>query len=122
MEADRKTVVVPEMLMRSLPTGMICCVALANANCMSVIAPLFGKVGTVAEVVLIHPSKIVTVLAGTIAILPHTSQSPAVREMLVMFAGVAVVNETALPCKTVEDINSPTLPAVALPVVVSPGY
>lgn len=50
-------------------------------------------------------------------IAPKTSQSPAVRLMLVQFAGVAVVSATAVP---VAVTYSPTLPAFALLFVVVP--
>ena len=47
----------------------------------------------------------------------QTSQSPAVREMLVMLAGVPVVSETADPLAIIDWINSPTLPAFAPTVI-----
>src|ERR1700761_2316548 len=51
---------------------------------------------------------------------PQTSQSPAVREILVMLAGVAVVSEIAPAELMLLDMNSPILPAVALPPAVVP--
>ena len=41
---------------------------------------------------------------------PVTSQSPAVREMLVTVFAVNVVSETADPLESVADMYSPTLP------------
>jgi hypothetical protein len=58
--------------------------------------------------------------AGIVAPTAETSQSPAVSEIDVMFAAVAVVNATELPDETVETIYSPTLPAFALLFVVVP--
>ena|SRR5882672_3490279 len=40
--------------------------------------------------------------------------------MLVIFAAVLLVRETAAPERTVDEINSPTLPAAALSLVVVP--
>ena len=55
---------------------------------------------------------------------PKTSQSPAVREMLVIVfpdtADTAVVRDTALPTGTEEVMTSPTYPAVAESFVVVP--
>ena len=53
-------------------------------------------------------------------VLPNTSQSPAVKEMLVMVAAVAVVNVTALPETRVLVTNSPTYPAGAESFVLVP--
>lgn len=87
-------------------------------NC--VIAPLFGIVGSVAEAVLIAPTIPVIVPEGLNATFPYTCQSPAVNVMLVIFAATFEVKATADPTKTVDDINSPTLPAAALLFVVVP--
>jgi hypothetical protein len=62
----------------------------------------------------------VVVPAGLVATVPHTSQSPAVKEIDVTFAGVPEVNETAEPTRIVEEIYSPILPAFALLFVVVP--
>lgn len=51
---------------------------------------------------------------------PVTSQLPAVRDIEVTFAGVAVVSETAEPLSMEELINSPTEPAAALSFVAVP--
>lgn len=48
---------------------------------------------------------------------PNTSQSPAVREMLVILVGVLVVRETV---PEVEVMSSPTLPVAALLPLVTP--
>jgi hypothetical protein len=52
---------------------------------------------------------------------PVMSQSPAVKEMLVIFAITLVVSETAEPTTIFDEINSPMLPADALPFPASPG-
>lgn len=58
--------------------------------------------------------------AGMKNILVHISQSPAVSEMLVRFTPVPVVMVTAEPLATMLEMNSPTLPALALPTAVVP--
>lgn len=55
-----------------------------------------------------------------IFITPVTSQSPAVREMLVTVFAVNVVSETADPLARVADTYSPTLPAEAFDASVTP--
>jgi hypothetical protein len=57
---------------------------------------------------------------STNPVLPKTSQSPAVREMLVTFAVVRVVSVTALPEAKVLVTNSPTYPAGAESFVLVP--
>ena len=79
------------------------------------------SVGRVADVVLIPALlAVVVVLVKFQFTLPSTSQSPAVREMLVTLAVVTVVRLTALPVATRELTTSPTLPADALPTAVVP--
>ena len=51
---------------------------------------------------------------------PPTSQSPADRDMEVTFAVTLLERETADPTETVALTYSPTIPAAALPPVVSP--
>lgn len=89
---------------------------------MTATAPASGIDGEVAEVVLIQPRISVTVVAafGANPTQPHTSQSPAVSEMLVTLAGVPLVSETAEPNATVDSITSPTEPAAALLFVFVP--
>src|SRR5271154_1513922 len=66
----------------------------------------------VAEVVFIEASCApVTVGVPVKLIIPLTFQIPAVREIDVIFAGVAVVSETAEPEATVALICSPMKPA-----------
>lgn len=55
-----------------------------------------------------------------VPILPHTSQSPAVRLIDVTLAATLVVSATGEPSGTVAEMNSPTLPALALLFVVVP--
>ena len=68
-----------------------------------------GKAANVALVVLIEVEVLVPVIAPPpYYTMPVTSQSPAVREMLVMLVCVLVVSATALPLTTVLDTYSPT--------------
>lgn len=53
---------------------------------------------------------------------PYTSQSPAVKDMLVILAPVDVVRLIAEPEAIEEAITSPILPAVALSLVAVPRY
>lgn len=72
----------------------------------------------VALVVDMAISKLkLTVRAPPMQATPDTSQSPAVKEILVMLVAVALVSETPL---AVDLTYSPTLPAVALLTVVTP--
>lgn len=77
----------------------------------------------VAEVVEIEDDITVTLVlaAGVNAPIADTSQSPAVRDMLVMFVSVLVVMPTDAPLSTAEEISSPTSPAFALLLVVTPS-
>lgn len=79
----------------------------------------YDAAGIVAEVALIPDTADVmfVVAAGIKTMLPCTSQSPALRLMLVMFAGVLVVRETPVP---VLEMYSPTEPVLALSPVVVP--
>ena len=106
-----------------VPTGIACCWAAADTEYRKInSAPEFGSVGLEALVVLIQPAKelIVVVPAWSKQMFPRTSQSPAVRLMLVTLAAVPVVSDTALATSTVLSISSPTLPAAALSFVVVP--
>lgn len=58
--------------------------------------------------------------AGIYPTRPLTSQSPAVKEIDVIFVPVPLVSETGAPEPTVEAIYSPTLPAPAESFVVVP--
>src|SRR5487761_798640 len=86
-------------------------------------AEVSESVGSVADMVLIpnFMSVIRVVPAGAKATAPLTSQSPAVREIEVTFAGVAVVNATAEPAAILGEVYSPTLPAFALPAAAVAG-
>jgi hypothetical protein len=86
-------------------------------------APLFGIVGMVALDVVSHPvhDTWVVLPPGFVARVPQTSQSPAVREMDVTLKAVTEETDTAEPTRTVDEINSPTLPALALSLVEVPG-
>jgi len=78
-----------------------------------------GAAAEVAVVVLMLESKlVVTLLVPENVMLPHTSQSPAVKLMLVILAAVEFVSET--PDGTEDVMYSPTLPACALLFVVVP--
>ncbi len=79
-------------------------------------------IGIVADVVLIHASTelVVVAPAGFSANVPHTSQSPAVSDIDVMSAAVAEVIDTAAPANTVDEMNCPILPAEALSFVAVP--
>ncbi len=79
-------------------------------------------VAKVADVVLLDPLTSVrdVVEAVTNASVHDKSQSPAVSDIDVIFAAVTVVNDTAEPLVTVDEITSPTLPAAALSFVVVP--
>ena len=74
-----------------------------------------------ADVLEIHPTFIIVVVAAFPAKItfPQTSQSPAVSEIEVIFAGVAVVKAVDDEATTL-DTNSPTLPAFASLFVVVP--
>lgn len=63
---------------------------------------------------------VVVVAAGFVETFPSHIQSPAVKETLVTFVAVLLVSATALPTKTVDEIYSPTFPAVAFPPFVTP--
>src|SRR6202000_1953074 len=78
-----------------------------------------GKVPTTPEVVDIAPSWFdrTVVPAGLNCTTPSTSQSPAVREILVMLVCVPLVIATE---RALDEIYSPTLPALALLLVVVP--
>jgi len=84
------------------------------------------KLFKVSFVVLMPPALEVKFVVDVLLIptIPKTSQSPAVREILVIVlpetAVVAVVRDTAEPTATDEDITSPTLPALTLLFVVVP--
>lgn len=84
--------------------------------------PPFGAEGCVADVVLIDPCNALCVVVplGMVPTEPHTSQSPAVREIDVTFIGVPDVIDNGEPCDTVLETYSPTLPAFALLFVVVP--
>lgn len=86
------------------------------------IAVVCGVAGKVADVVLIHAPAFAVVVdpAGRNETCPHTSQSPAVKLMLVTLAAAPLVREMADPLATDDVTNSPTLPAFALLFVVVP--
>jgi hypothetical protein len=84
--------------------------------------PLFGALGSVALVVLIAPIVLncVVVPAGFVPIDPHTSQSPAVKLIDVIFVATALVKATGDPTGTLDETYSPMLPELALLLVVDP--
>jgi hypothetical protein len=84
-------------------------------------APPLGAVGVVAELVLIQLWTFVVPLPEMVsATLPAHVQSPAVNVTLVTFAATLFDTVTADPASTVDETNSPTLPAFALLIVVVP--
>ena len=119
----RNTVVVEATLILRVPTGSVCPKPVVNVKVRSMVPPSFGNVGCVADVVEIEPLIVDCVVDpfGRVETEPHTSQSPAVKEIEVILAGVLVVNETAEPEATLLDNNSPTLPAAALSLVAVAG-
>lgn len=86
--------------------GMMICEKKGDAACTALVV-----------LMLVARNWITVPAAGFVTTLPHTSQSPAVRLMLVMFPFDPEVNDTAVP---VAVTNSPTLPAFALLFVVVP--
>lgn len=77
------------------------------------------KSGTVADVVLSHPSAAVVVVPEN-CILPQTSQSPAVKDIYVKSFAAVDEKETDETKGITELTNSPTLPAAALLPLVTP--
>lgn len=110
------TVVVPLRRMRCIGTARV---AKLFAAIVAAIWAYKVEAGRVAEVVFMPAVQ----LDGTVppvaanATLPHTSQSPAVRLMLAVLAGVALVREIA---PEVLGTYSPMLPAFALSFVAVP--
>jgi hypothetical protein len=107
-----------------MPTFNVSVVTMLNIapDTYPISVKLPGVVESVAEIVFIVACK-----DATVVLLPprkfassHTSQSPAVRDIDVILAGVTVVRETADPEAIVELTYSPTLPAVALLFVTVP--
>jgi len=92
----------------------------ATAVCVTTIPFLSDASGKVAEVVLIQTSAAAFNPVDASLILPHTSQSPAVKLMLVKFVAVALLMEVADPAATLLVTNSPTFPEPALSLVVVP--
>lgn len=84
--------------------------------------PPAGAVGRVALTSFTIPDTrvVVVVTSGSVQTEPHTSQSPAVREMDVMSLKAPLVVEIAPAANTVLDTNSPTLPVAALLLVTVP--
>lgn len=82
--------------------------------------PTNARSGCVAETLLIHAIVLLKATDAKKKILPSTSQSPAVKEIDVTFAGAEFENDIADASNTVEDIVSPTIPAAALSFVVVP--
>src|SRR6185503_8783595 len=75
----------------------------------------------VAEVELTHPYIVTPSLVGQLmVVLPQTSQSPAVSEILVTLVAVASAKLTAEADAITLETNSPTLPAATLSLVVVP--
>ena len=115
--ATRKTDVVEVILIRTEGVAN-CCPTLVCAV-ESCITDSCGKVGRVADVVLIplvHTVDVV-VAAATNWQIPVTSQSPAVNERVPAFCAVPLV----IPVALVWFVRySPTLPAFALSLVVVP--
>src|SRR5207248_8791110 len=118
-EPTRNTVVVLAMLIRFL--GSVIVLFSVVTVLWTPLYPSEPSLGTVALVVLIPALRAVTVDVVSLKLtLPSTSQSPAVRLILVTLAAVAVVRLTALPLATRLETNSPILPAAALSFVVVP--
>lgn len=91
-------------------------------ECMNPLITAGGPAVTfwkVADAVLMPPTMMLVVVppAGNVANMPLTSQSPAVREMLVQLAATPELTATPVPVFTT---NSPTLPEFALLFVVVP--
>lgn len=118
------TVVVPDSDIRVGPNGRYtsACAAVPDRLPTLVNAPAPGSVGRVADVVDAHPITLVVVVvaAGSVHITPDTSQSPAVRLMVVMSAFVAVVRAGPAPWATDALMYSPTFPAAVLSFVAVP--
>ena len=120
---DRYTVVVEFTLI--LTVGATCPnpVTFGTTPAATLAQPLNKSAfGAVAEVVEIQLRKnwTLVVAAGIQGTLPHTSQSPAVSDILVTFLAVAVVHHPAEPEAILLVMNSPTLPAAALSFVPVP--
>lgn len=83
---------------------------------------ILSKPGIVALVELIQAICVTTAVLvfGLKTTCPETSQSPAVRDMDVIFVSVAVVKAIGDACATLAEMYSPTLPALALLFVVVP--
>lgn len=112
----RKTVVVPEILIRTTGVEIACCAPVVNVAWIWLYCP---NAPSVAEVVEIDARIAETVVepAGVNRMVPDTSQSPAVRLTLVQFVETFVVSEVVF---VVPVGISPTLPAFALLFVVVP--
>lgn len=76
--------------------------------------------GNVAEVMLTHPKLNVATPVKENETLPNTSQSPAVKLIDVIFAGVPLPKDIALAAGIMLEINSPTIPEFASLLVVVP--
>jgi hypothetical protein len=77
------------------------------------------KSGKVADDVLVQPPQLMAVPPKLALTFPHTSQSPAVREIDVILM-VAFVERTPEAFGITLDTNSPTFPALALSAAVVP--
>ncbi len=111
---------VEEMSSLTVPAGHMLSSALAIVAVIRTSAPPAGLVGSAAEVVLIAPISCVMPAPFVKAAFPRQSQSPAVSETDVMFAGVLLVSAMALPRTIFDETYSPTLPALALSAAVVP--
>ena len=115
--------VVPDKLNLALPIGK-------KLTALTAVIPIYiytkvpppGAVGAVALALLTHPAiRVVVVPAPTVVqILPQTSQSPAVKLMVVILVVAPFVVETAEPTSTVLETYSPTLPVAAESLVALP--
>lgn len=103
-----------------IPVGKLPDVGTAEELLRTYIAPLLGWFGSVADVVLIHPLTDVEPAEVVHETVPQTFQSPAVSVIDVMFAAVELVSVIADPLDSVDETNSPTLPAFALSPAVVP--
>ncbi|MFM0174130.1 hypothetical protein PQR33_32920 [Paraburkholderia sediminicola] len=114
----RYTVVVALIEMRTVGVFNAACWPVAKDATRNWYAPLF-PVGCVADVVLMPARKATgtVVPAGMKVTVPDTSQSPAVKLMLVQFDGAAVVSD--VPAVAFVPY-SPTLPVAALLPLVTP--
>ena len=120
--ATRYTVVVVLRLIRHVDTGNASDTVAATEAALETYPAVSDGVGIVADVLLMPnvASDVVVPVSGFVIPSARTSQSPAVREILVMFVSVADVSETAEADAILLETYSPTNVAVALSFVFVP--